>query len=377
MEIISLSKGTTMKKLILLLLVLAVFPLSCGDDTLVVVSSRATVVINDIPFQTEKFYRIPYTLKLWEYEKQGLVLERIQVLDAGTRGVLMTLDKADFPVVYKAPLATNPYFTQDEISGYYLSLQLPIPLGSGKPSAVTHRFTFTDTPHNRQVTLEGAFFIPRWNATPLRIASPLRDDNMIFINQSTIDYHFYVLIFHGGEMFRGERFAFDSLQLNDDYSGIYSGDPQVNSSYFNYRDTLYAVADGTVLRIRDGRPENNGNAHDAPITSMDELGGNYLVLDIGDGHYAFYAHCVPSSFMVREGDVVREGQPLALLGNSGNSDAPHLHFEITDGPDILFSHGVPFVLKSYVKKGEVDSGPGVPTPVTNSMMEQFSVIGFD
>jgi hypothetical protein len=366
-----------MKKLALLLLVLAVLPLSCGDNTVVVVSNRAVVVINDIPFQTEKFYRIPYTLRLWEYEKQGLVLEQIQVLDAGTREVLMTLDKANFPVIYKAPLASNPYFTQDEIAGYYLSLQLPIPLGNRKPSGVTHRFTFTDTVHNRTVTHEGASFIPRLKATPLRIASPLKDDNMVFINQSTMDYHFYVLMFLDGDMFRGERFAFDSLQFNDDYSEFYSGDPKVNSSYFNYRDTLYAVADGTVLRIRDGRPENNGDAHDAPINSLDELGGNYLVLDIGGGHYAFYAHCVPSSFMVREGDVVREGQPLALLGNSGNSDAPHLHFEITDGPDILFSHGVPFVLKGYVKKGEIGSGPGVPTPVTNSMMEQTSVIGFD
>jgi murein DD-endopeptidase MepM/ murein hydrolase activator NlpD len=165
--------------------------------------------------------------------------------------------------------------------------------------------------------------------------------------------------------------------LNDDYSASYAGDPKVNGSYFNYRDTLYAVADGTVLRIRDGRPENNGDAHDAPINTLDELGGNYLVLDIGGGQYAFYAHCVPSSFMVREGDVVKEGQPIALLGNSGNSDAPHLHFEITDGPDILFSRGIPFVLKGYIKKGESESGPGVATPVTNSMMEDTSVIGFE
>ncbi len=323
-----------MKKLALLLLVLAVFALSCGNNTVASDSNRAAVVINDTPFQTEKFYRIPYTLRLWEYEKRGLVLEQIQVLDAGTRRVLMTLDKADFPVIYKAPLAANPYFIQDEISGCYLSLQLPIPLGTRKPSVVTHRFTFTDTARNRKVTLEGASFMPRWQATPLRIASPLKDGNLIFINQSTNDYHFYVLFFVDGDIYRGERFAFDSMRLNDDFTEYYSGDPKINSSYFNYRDTLYAVADGTVLRIRDGRPENNGNAHDAPIGSLDELGGNYLVLDIGGGHYAFYAHCVPSSFMVKEGDVVREGQPLALLGNSGNSDAPHLHFEIRGGAGV-------------------------------------------
>jgi hypothetical protein len=367
-----------MIKKALLLVFLAVSLLSCGkSDVVVRIDNKVVVVVNDVPYQTEKYYRIPYTLKMWEYEKKGLVLEQIQVLDGVTRAVLMTLEKGDFPVMFKAPLASNPYIEQDKISAYYLSLQLPIPLGDQKPSSVIHRFTFTDTIHDKTVTLEGARFTPRLNETPLAIASPLKDDNMVFINQSTMDYHFYVLMFVNGDLYRGERFAFDSLQFNDDYSAFYAGDPKVNSSYFNYRDTLYAVADGIVLRIRDGRPENNGDAHDAPINALDELGGNYLVLDIGGGHYAFYAHCVPSSFMVREGDVVEEGQPLALLGNSGNSDAPHLHFEITDGPDILLSHGVPFVLKEYVKKGEIDSGPGVPMAVTNAMMEQTSVIGFE
>ena len=367
-----------MKKIALPLLVLAASLLSCGgDNSAAPIDTRAVVVINDIPFQTEKFYRIPYTLKLWEFEKDGLTLDQIQVLDDGTKSVLMTVNKADLPMIYKDPLSTNPYFTQDKISNCYLSIQLPIPLGNLKPSRIFHRFTFTDTIRNKTVTLEGAAFNPRLNETPLKISSPLKDNNLILINQSTMAYHFYVLLFTNGELYRGERFAFDSIQLNDDYSAYYAGDPKVNGSYFNYRDTLYAVADGTVLRIRDGRPENNGDAHDAPINTLDELGGNYLVLDIGGGQYAFYAHCVPSSFMVREGDVVKEGQPIALLGNSGNSDAPHLHFEITDGPDILFSRGIPFVLKRYIKKGESESGPGVATSVTNSMMEDTSVIGFE
>ncbi|MCX6285893.1 MAG: M23 family metallopeptidase [Bacteroidetes bacterium] len=49
---------------------------------------------------------------------------------------------------------------------------------------------------------------------------------------------------------------------------------------------------------------------------------------MGNGCNAMYAHCVKGSFMVKAGDKVKKGQPLALLVNSGNSDAPHLHFEI-------------------------------------------------
>ncbi len=359
---------------LLLLICLLVGVASCGSDSNHAENVR--VVINDIPFQTEQNLRIPYTLQMWEYEKEGLVLQQITILDYNTMAELMKIGKADLPKIYKEPLPRNPFFTVDKLSHYYLSIQLPIPLVQSKPSRIYHRFTFLNTAQNRTVTMEGAAFSPRLTETPRTISSPLKDNNLLFINQSTMGYHFNMLFFVGGTIFSGERFAFDSLKMSADYSTFFNGDPKVNESYFNYRDTLYAVTDGTVIRIRDGRPENNGDAHNVPLNSVDEYGGNYLVLYIGGGHYAYYAHCVPHSFLVKEGDAVKEGQPLALLGNSGNSDAPHLHFEITDGPDILFSSGVPFVLKRYRKNGETGSGPAVPKEVTNSMMEESAVIGF-
>lgn len=47
------------------------------------------------------------------------------------------------------------------------------------------------------------------------------------------------------------------------------------------------------------------------------------------------------------GDQLKTGQVIAALGNSGNSDAPHLHFHVMDGPDPLASNGLPFVLKTF------------------------------
>lgn len=100
---------------------------------------------------------------------------------------------------------------------------------------------------------------------------------------------------------------------------------------------------------------------------------------LGGGRYAFYAHCIPGSFLVKEGDRVKEGDPIALLGNSGNSNGPHLHFQITDGPDIFMSNGQPFVLKQYTKTGEARDWftgdpnillqPGQYENVSNAMME--------
>lgn len=340
-------------------------------------TEKIEVVINDVPFQTEKYYRIPYTLQAWEWEKEGLRLERIIVLDDHSKSVLMTINQPDLPFINKDPLDPNHYFAYDQISNYYLSIQLPIPLGQTRPTRISHRFMFRDTIQQKDVIVEGGIFSPRLNETALAISSPVKGNNWLFVNQSTLRYHFFRLFFVDGKIYRGERFAFDNAQLNDEMDNLLNGDPKVNESYFNYKDTLYAVADGIVQSIKDGRAENNGDAQDAPLNTVDELGGNYLVLDIGGGHYAFYAHCVPHSFMVNAGDEVKEGDPIGLLGNSGNSTAPHLHFEITDGTDLLFSNGLPFVFKKYTKTADFESGPISPIEVTNAMMEQISIVSFE
>jgi murein DD-endopeptidase MepM/ murein hydrolase activator NlpD len=169
------------------------------------------------------------------------------------------------------------------------------------------------------------------------------------------------------------------VKLGDDLADIFAGDPKDNFSYFNYRDTLYSVADGTVVRVKDGRPENHGDARDVTFSSIDEYAGNYLVLDLGQNRYAIYGHCVPNSFFVQVNQTVKEGDPIALLGNSGNSTAPHLHFQICDGPDLFESVGLPFVLKKYFKTGVYPDSLILPNPIEyhNSMMEQYTIIKFE
>jgi hypothetical protein len=337
---------------------------------------KIEVVINDIPFKTEVYYRIPYTLKTWEWEKEGLKLQRIEILEYNTKRILQTIEEEDLPFIHKDPLPSIPEIQSDKISNYYISIQLPIELSKNKPSRISHRLILKDTFLHKYVTVEGGKFTPRFNETPLSISSPVKGDNWIFINQSTNEYHFYTMFFVGGKLLYGERFAFDNLQLNDQMTNYFEGDPKVNESYFNYKDTLYAVADGAILKVTDGRPENKGDSQDLVFASIDEYGGNYVILDIGNGLYAFYAHCAPNEFFVAQGDVVKEGDPIALLGNSGNSTAPHLHFQITDEPSLFLSCGQPFVIKSYTKVGEFEIGKSAPVTYTNAMMEFLSVICF-
>ena len=80
---------------------------------------------------------------------------------------------------------------------------------------------------------------------------------------------------------------------------------------------------------------------------LDQYGGNHIVQDIGDGNYAFYAHLKTGSVKVKPGDELTTGQVIGSLGNTGNSDAPHLHFHVMSTPDPLASDGLPFVFSSF------------------------------
>ncbi|OFY15665.1 MAG: hypothetical protein A2X11_06365 [Bacteroidetes bacterium GWE2_42_24] len=352
--------------------------MACSKDNEEVIQSpKLSVIFSDIPFKTEKFSRIGYVLKMWEFKKDGLLFEKLRILDNHTKDVLMVIDKTDSVVIHSSPIKPNGYFVSDQIDHYYMSVQLPIPVTQSIPSSIAHQLVLKDTVHDTEVIVDGAIFSPRSTETPISILSPVKGYDWLFINQSTMQYHFNTMFFVDGSIYTGERFAFDNVRI-DSTGEIRNGDPAVNESYYNYKDTLFAVADGSIEALRDGRPENSGNQHDVVMNSIDEMGGNYLVLKIDNNHYALYAHCVPGSFLVSEGQTVHEGDPIALLGNSGNSDCPHVHFQITDSPNLFFSRGLPFVLKEWTKIGEIATGR-VDPPVRyyNCMMEELTIISFD
>ena len=106
---------------------------------------------------------------------------------------------------------------------------------------------------------------------------------------------------------------------------------------------------------------------------MQTAGGNHVVVKLARKRFAFYAHMQPGSVRVEEGDRVRTGQILGLLGNTGNTDAPHLHFHIMDGPSPLQSNGLPFVHPRFSGQGLVtDEAPlqsGAVVPVDRQVLD--------
>ncbi|CAM5775141.1 hypothetical protein LMIY3S_04874 [Labrys miyagiensis] len=151
-----------------------------------------------------------------------------------------------------------------------------------------------------------------------------------------------------------ERFAIDWLKLDAD-GHVFTGDGTRLESYAYYGAEIYAAADGTVVNLYDDSDEQVPSQPARGITT-ENIGGNMLVTDIGNGAFAFYAHLQRGSLKVKLGDHVKAGQVIGLLGNTGNSTAPHLHFHVMDGPSPLDANGLPYVFTRFSSQGVLAPG---------------------
>ncbi len=185
------------------------------------------------------------------------------------------------------------------------------------------------------------------------IGPPLRGDQWLAANgPANNSAHRRALVPVDGSARISQRFAIDWVRLRDD-GKTFIGDPLDNKNYRAYGSEVLAVAGGVVSEMKDGIPQNvpGENSRAVPIT-LETVGGNHIILDLGHGRYAFYAHLQPGSIRVKTGDQVHRGQVLALVGNTGNSTEPHLHFHLSDANSPLGSEGLPYAFESFEVQGK-------------------------
>jgi murein DD-endopeptidase MepM/ murein hydrolase activator NlpD len=155
--------------------------------------------------------------------------------------------------------------------------------------------------------------------------------------------------FNGG-LYLSQRFAIDFNRLAPDDRAV-TGDETLNTSYPSYDQPVLAVADATVVAAVDRFPDQMPNAPTG--VTLENAEGNHVVLDLGNGRYAFYAHLEPGSVTVQAGERVQQGHVVGALGNSGSSSGPHLHFHVMDGPSSLVSDAMPYVFADFTLEGQV------------------------
>jgi murein DD-endopeptidase len=298
-----------------------------------------------------------YELHVTNLAPATYALKQVDVLRPGGATGSSFADTALMRMVSRPGSTILPSERLNIAGGSRALLYLWLPFDStAAPAELLHRLTLqrmrNDTATQKLVAdgqpsmLEGAP-VPV-DARPPRISAPLRGEWLAANGPSNASGHRRTQLALGGVTSIPQRFGIDFLQV-DEQGNTFKGDRSKNANFIAYGKEALAVADGIVVQTKDGIPENTGGplSRAVPVT-LETVGGNHVVLEIGPKQYAFYAHLQPGSLRVRVGDRVRRGQVLGLVGNSGNSTEPHLHFHIVDaiapGTSTLGAEGIPYAL---------------------------------
>lgn len=161
----------------------------------------------------------------------------------------------------------------------------------------------------------------------------------------------------------GQEFAIDLDSLGSN-SRAFKGQGAKLADYDDYGKDVMAAADGVVVDAHEGATESDSNLQqpgeskqayqgrwqaqqDALLEKgYREMFGNYVVIRHEGGEFSTYEHLRAGSVRVKKGDAVKRGQVIGQLGYSGNSTSPHLHFQVSDGPDPAYSRSIPVVFSN-------------------------------
>ncbi|MGH9871268.1 MAG: M23 family metallopeptidase [Pyrinomonadaceae bacterium] len=310
------------------------------------------------PVKADGKTQLVYELHLTNFRAKNLELTRIEVF-GGANKLLASFKDAELISRLGRPGAPADLPDKRVIGGgmrAVVFLQITFDSNAELPPALYHRLFFKSNDANGEDdSVEGGRVVVG-RKPALVVSSPLRGENWLALNGlSNTSSHRRTLVVVNGKARIAQRFATDWTRIGADGLAFH-GDPAKNSNWSAYGAEVLAVANARVVDVKDGIPENDPTADNkaVPIT-LETVGGNYIILDLGNGYFAFYAHLQPNSLRVKVGDRVRRGQVIALLGNSGNSDAPHLHFHITDGNSPLGAEGVAYVFESFDMLGVLPS----------------------
>lgn len=146
---------------------------------------------------------------------------------------------------------------------------------------------------------------------------------------------------------RSQSYAYDIFPIGPK-GELLRGDGAFSEDWWGYGAPVIAPADGVVVHARDDIPENDrlGTLPNIDFYKqfpdwLNAVAGNNVIIDHGHEEHSFLAHLQHGSVAVRKDEKVQKGQQIGCIGNSGNSDAPHLHYHLMEGQDIFRCDALP------------------------------------
>ncbi|MFE5902150.1 M23 family metallopeptidase [Streptomyces sp. NPDC056488] len=293
-------------------------------------------------------------------------LDRVEVLDVRTHRVVGSLSGralagAANPVGDPLPGADGytpppPPPTPTVIPGsqqWVIWLDLALDRGQRVPRVLEHRLSGAVLTGSGSSPFEETVQVtPTDRTEPLNLDAPVRPGTW-YSSESCCGntHHRRGLAPIDGRFYVPQRFAIDWYRVGE-RGRTWEGDPARLTSYLSYRQPVVAAAGGRVVEVQDEIPDNVPPVA-PPIPPIGETVGNHVTVEVAPGRYLLYAHLTPGSIEVREGDRVEPGRVLGLIGNSGNSTTPHLHFQVMTTPEFFPTDSPPFTFREFRVIGRV------------------------
>ncbi len=164
------------------------------------------------------------------------------------------------------------------------------------------------------------------------------------------------------------RYAYDFVQV-DEQGRMRKGASAENTDYYCFGTPVHAPGDGVVVKAANDQHDNDPRNRFKPdfaavMKNIHLIGGNYVVLDHGNGEFSFLAHLKAGSVLVKAGERVKRGQKIGEVGASGDAMFPHLHYQLQS--DNYVGEGLPSYFDGFervagakavaVVRGQVDTG---------------------
>jgi hypothetical protein len=215
---------------------------------------------------------------------------------------------------------------------------------SKSPAPMVVTFTFSGAG-----TIEGFFVRPEPNPArsdylnyqdKTRLTWPLKGAWTVYQGGRTVAENYHAA-------YPDERFAYDVVVL-DPAGQMYAEDGARNEEWFGFGRPVVADADGTVVKAIDQYEDNEPNHP----SETNPRYGNTVVIDHGDGEFSMYAHLKRGSVAVKAGEKVKPGQPIAMVGDSGDAPFPQLDYHLQTTGEWFKGQGLPTVFNHVRLNGK-------------------------
>jgi hypothetical protein len=288
------------------------------------------------------------------FDKAGkLVLQK-----SAWSGLAATLPDSFIIEAKKTKLLLNPFYT------------FPAEIELGK---LKYEFFFSESVEDGKSFSAEAIISPILYQPKTNLMMPLRGRVLVYEGHDFYAHHRRVdltnpVVAQLGVTTNPTRYGYDFSVANES-NAIFRNGGKTNEDWFGFGTPILAPADGVIKEARNTVDDNvlGHKMFDFRLVFQDikAFYGNYLVIDHQNGEFSLLLHLKKGSLAVKAGERVKQGQKVAEMGISGDSEYVHLHYQLQNALELnnetlpaYFSrfrwwHGNTFTV---VKNGTMETG---------------------